>query len=82
MEYAIKENNNTDWLNKGSRYNTDICSKLHGNVFDDFIRNDITDRCNIMCSKTPHGKLQTTYVDYANSVSGREITKNERTAAL
>ena len=37
---TIKENNHPDSLNKGQRYNTSMCSKLHGTVFDVFIRND------------------------------------------
>ena len=82
MKYGIKENNHPDWLNKGPRYNTAICSNLNGTVFDDFIRNDITYRCNIMCSITAHNKLQPTYVDDASSGGGRAIPKNETTAAL
>ena len=31
-------------------YNTSICNKLHGKVFEAFIRNARTDRYNIMCS--------------------------------
>ena len=56
MKYDIKENNHPDWLNQGPRYNTAICSKLHGTVFDDFIRNERADRCNIMCSVPAHDK--------------------------
>ena len=44
IKYDTKENNHPNWVNKGPRYNTAICSKFHGTVFDDFIRNDITDR--------------------------------------
>ena len=40
MKYDIKEHNHYDWLNKGPRYNTAICSILYGTVFDDFIIND------------------------------------------
>ena len=40
MKYDNKENNYPDWLNKGPRYNTAICSTLYGTVFDDFIIND------------------------------------------
>ena len=36
--------NNPDWLNKGPWYNTAVCSKLHGTVFEEFIRNARTDR--------------------------------------
>ena len=42
MKDFTKENN-PDWLNKVPWYNTTICSKLHGTVFEDFI-SDITDR--------------------------------------
>ena len=50
------ETNNPDWLNKGPCYNTAICYKLHGTVFENFIRNSRTDRYNIMCSVTAHDK--------------------------
>ena len=76
MKYEIKENNHTYWLNKGSRYNTSICSKLHGTVFEYFIRDNRTDRCYIMCSKTANDKLQPTYVDDARSVGGTAIPEN------
>ena len=51
-------------------------------MFDDFIRNDRTDRYNIMCSTNEHDKLQPTYVDDASSVGGIEIPNNSTTAAL
>ena len=57
MKYDIKENHHPDWLNKGPQYNKAICSKYNGTLFDDFIRNDGTYRCNIMCSITEHDKL-------------------------
>ena len=34
----------------GPWYNTSICKKLHGKVFEGFIINARTDRYNIMCS--------------------------------
>ena len=36
--YETEENNHPGWFNKGSWYNTYICSKLHGKVFEDFIK--------------------------------------------
>ena len=63
MRYDINENNHSYCLNKGPRYNTDRCSKLHGTMFYYFIRNDRTEGCNIMCSMTAHNKLQYKYVD-------------------
>ena len=62
MKYEIKEKV-PDWLNKVPWYNTEICSKLHGTVFEDFIRNDITDRYNLMCYITAHNMQQSTYVN-------------------
>ena len=81
MKYEMKENN-PDWLNKGPWYNTTICYKLHGTVFEYFIINAITDRYNLMCYITSHDSQQPTYVDDASSGGGREITKNATTAAL
>ena len=82
MKYDIKENHLTDWLNKVPWYNTSICYKWHGAVFDDFIINDKTDRCNIMCSITANDKVQPTYFDDASSVVSRAISKNATTSAL
>ena len=41
---------NSDWLIGGPWYNTSICKKLHGKLFEGFIINARTDRYNIMCS--------------------------------
>ena len=41
----------------GPWYNTSICKKLNGKVFEGFIRNARTDRYNIMCSIDAHLKL-------------------------
>ena len=81
MEYYIKENNH-DWLNKCPWYNTEIYSKLHVTVFEYYIRNDRTDRYNIMCSITAHDKLIPTYIDDATSGDGRAIPDNSTKAAL
>ena len=75
MKHNIEENN-PDWLNKGSWYNTAICTTLHGTVFDDYIKNARKDRYNIMCSITAHDELLPTYVDNASSGGGRAIPKN------
>ena len=40
----------------GPWYNTSICKKLHRTVFENFIRNEITGRYNIMCSIDAHEK--------------------------
>ena len=52
MEYEMNETNHQDWLNKGPWYNRNICSKLHGSRFEDFITQARTDQNNIMCYLT------------------------------
>ena len=43
------EKPNSEWTTGGPLYNTSICKKLHGKVFEGFIRNARTYRYNIMC---------------------------------
>ena len=40
---------NSDWLKGSPWYNTSICKKLHGGLFEGFIINARTGRYNIMC---------------------------------
>ena len=47
-------NIDTDLHIKTPRYNTAICSKLHGKMFEHFIRYARTDRYHIMCSIVEH----------------------------
>ena len=49
-KYEIYESNHLYWLNEGPWYNTDICSKFHGKMFEDFITHARTDRYNLLCS--------------------------------
>ena len=71
------------WLGKKCPwYNTAICYKWHGTVFEDFIRNAMIVRYNIMCSITSHDKQQPTYVDYASVGGGKSIPKNPTTTGL
>ena len=58
IKNEIDESNHPDWLNKDPWYNTDICSKLHGKLFNDFITHAITDRYNIVCSIVAHDKKE------------------------
>ena len=44
------DKHNSDRITGGPWYNISICKKLHGNVFEEFIRNARTERYNIMCS--------------------------------
>ena len=55
MEYDTEKNNSyriigVPW------YNTFIWKKIHGKVFEEFIRNAITDKYNLMCSIDAHEK--------------------------
>ena len=54
IKYEIDEINNQEWLNKGLWYNTDLCSRLHGSLFEDFITHVRTDIYNPMCSLAAH----------------------------
>ena len=50
MLYGMDKINHPDWLNEGLWYNTAICSKLHGSMFEDFITHARIDRYNFMSS--------------------------------
>ena len=47
---------NSDWMTGGTWYNTSICKKLHGKLFEVFIIKARTDRYHIMCSIDAHEK--------------------------
>ena len=64
IKYEIGESNHQDWLNEGPWYNTSICLKLHGSMFEDFITHKRTDRYNIMCYLVAHDKIKPAYEDY------------------
>ena len=55
LKYYTDEHN-SEWMTGGTWYKTSICKKLHGNVFEGFIRNARTDRHNVMCSIDEHEK--------------------------
>ena len=48
--------NNQNMMTVGPWYNTYICRKLHGTVFEEFIRNARTDRYNLVCYIDAHEK--------------------------
>ena len=59
MDYDNSTNSNhLYWFDTGPRYNKNICSKLHGITFEDFITQARTDRYNIMCSLVAHDRLK------------------------
>ena len=69
-------------LTNGPWYNTYICKKLHGTVFEKYIRNSRTERYNLMCSIDAHDKQQTSHVDDGSSGGGKSIPPNSTTEAL
>ena len=80
--YEIEENNHPNWLNKCPWYNTAICSKLHGKMFEDFIRHARTDRYHLVCSIIAHDKKQTSYEDEEIIIGDRQTPKNATTESL
>ena len=50
------DKHNSEWMTGGPWYNTYICKKIHGKLFERFIINSRTDRYNIMCSIDAHEK--------------------------
>ena len=71
-------NHNTDTALriKNPRYNTAICSKLHGKLFEYFIRHALIDIYHIMCSIITHDKQQPSYEDEEISIGDRPILNN------
>ena len=55
LEYYT-DKHNPDCITGGCWYNTFICKKVHGKVFEEFIRNTRTDRYNLMFSIGAHEK--------------------------
>ena len=67
----------------GIWYNTSICKKLHGKVFERFIINARTDRYNIMCSINAYERENQLYgCDYGISCGDCPLPTNLTTSAL
>ena len=82
MKYELDENNHQDWLNKGPWYNTAICLRFHGSLFEDLITHARTNIYSLVCSLVAHDKIQPSYEDDESSTGDRSITKNATTEAL
>ena len=78
----MDENNHQDQLNRGPWYNTDIFSRLHESLFEDFITHARTDRYNLMCYLVARDKNITAYEDDESSIEDRLIPKNVTTEAV
>ena len=70
------EKHNLEWMTGGTWYNTYICKKLHGKVFEGFIRNAITDRYNIICNIDSHEKENQSSCDYGSSGGSFPLPSN------
>ena len=77
--YGEKE---SEWMTGGPWYSTYICKKLHGNVFEGFIRNTRTERYNIICSIDAHEKEHQSSCDDGSSGGGFPIPSNSTTEVL
>ena len=66
----------------GPWYNTSICKKLHGKVFEVFIRNARTDKYNIMCYIDAHRKYNPQFCDGGSSGGGCPLPSNSTTETL
>ena len=64
------DKHNSYWMTGSPWYTTSICKKLHGNVFEGFIRNARTDIYNIMCSIDAYKKEHQSYFDDGSSGGG------------
>ena len=82
MKYEIDKNNHKYFLNKVPWYNTSICLKLHGSMFEDFITQARIDRYILMCSLVAHDKMQPDYEDDESSLGYRSIPKDATTKSL
>ena len=82
MKYEIDKINHQDCFNKVPWYNKDICSRLHGSLFEYFITHAGTNRYNLKCYLVPHGKKIPAYEDDESSIGDRLIPKHVKTEAL
>ena len=82
MKYDMNENNHQDWLKKGPWYNTSICLKLHGSMFEGFITHARTGIYNPICTLVSHDKMQPNYEDDESSLGDRSIPKYATTKSL
>ena len=82
MLYEMNKINHPNWLNKGPWYNTAICSRLHGSLFEDFITHSRTDRYNILCYSVSYANKQPACEYEEISIVDEIIPKHVKTEAL
>ena len=76
------KSNHLYWQNKGPWYNKNICSKLNGIKFEDFITQAQTDGYNLMCSLVAHDWLEPDYKDDGSSIGDIAIPNDATTKTL
>ena len=78
----MDKNNHQDWLNNSPWYNTSICLKLHGSMYENFITQARTHRYNLMCYLVAHDKMKQYYEYDESSLGYRSIPKDATPKAL
>ena len=73
------EKHNLELMTGGTWYNTFICKKIYGNVFEGFIRNARTERYNIMSSIAENEKENQSSCDYGSIGGGCPLPSNPTT---
>ena len=68
----------TQCMDKGLWYNTTICTKLNGQIFEDYFKTGHRDRYVLMCSIDENGKEHVSMTYGASSGGGRPILINRR----
>ena len=68
-----------NWITRGPLYNTSICKKVHGKMFEEFIRNSRTDRYNFKCYIDAHEKNNPAVNDDGSIGGGYPIPLNSTT---
>ena len=77
--YEMDESNHNNWLYKGPRYKTPICSRLHEILFEYFITHARTDRYILLCYLVANEKKKTTNEDEERIIGDRLIPKHVTT---
>ena len=76
------DKHNSYWMTGGPWYNTYICEKFHGNLFEGFIKNARTDIYNIICSIDAHEKINPSGHYDGSSGGGYPLPSNSTIEAL
>ena len=76
------DKHSSDWITSGPWYNTSICKKLHGKMFEEFIINSRTDRYNFKCYIDDHEKNNPAVNDDGIIGGGYPIPLNSTTEEL